>query len=283
MSIRYTKLKHRPRIFLKLFGLTPDHFEAIMARLRPLWEKQVLSCYKRPGRHFRLTLEDMTCMLLLYYRTYTTQEFVGFLFGLDDSRVCRLIRTLEPLLAKVMALSKTRHLSQEEVESLIVDATEQAIERPKKGQKRFYSGKKKRHTLKTEIRVTREEKGKKPRIIHVSKTRPGSVHDFALHKQEPPIAKDTRAHGDSGYQGLDKIHTQTEIPYKASKNRPLDQEEKDYNSALSRVRVAVENIFAQIKTFKIMADRYRNKRKRYNLKFMIIAGLVNLKNGYALK
>jgi hypothetical protein len=266
-----------------LFGLEPVHFEEIMIKLRPLWEKKTVCSYRRPGRDFKLELEDMVCMVLLYYRSYSTQMFVGFLFGLDDSRVCRLIQKLEPLLARVMALSKTRHLCQEEVESLIVDATEQAIERPKKGQKRFYSGKKKRHTVKTEIRITRPEKGKRARIIHVSKTRPGSVHDFALHKQEPPIPKDSRAYGDSGYQGLDKIHTQTEIPYKASKNKPLDKEEKAYNRALSSLRVAVENVLAQIKTFKIMAERYRNKRKRYNLKFMIIAGLVNLKNGYALK
>jgi hypothetical protein len=48
-----------------------------------------------------------------------------------------------------MAITKTRHLSQEEVEEIIIDATEQPIERPKKGQKSFYSGKKKRHTNKT--------------------------------------------------------------------------------------------------------------------------------------
>ena len=59
-------------------------------------------------------------------------------------------------------------------------------------------------------------------------------------------------------------------------------EEKEYNRALSRVRITIENIFGDIKTFKILADRYRNKRKRYNVKFKIIAGIVNLKNGFAI-
>ena len=90
-------------------------------------------------------------LILLYYRSYISQLFVSFLFGIDDSRVCRLIRRIESLLAQVVAISKREKLTQEEIASLLLDATEQPIERPKKGQKAFYSGKKKRHTLKTEI------------------------------------------------------------------------------------------------------------------------------------
>jgi transposase len=140
-----------------------------------------------------------------------------------------------------------------------------------------YSGKKKR-TNKTEIRIIPQGKG---RIVHVSKTRPGSMHDFALYKEEPPIPKDTTTFVDLGYQGLDKLHSSTELPFKSSKNKPLDAEDKAYNHALSRIRVKVENILASIKAFRILSDRYRNKNKRYNLKFNIIAGIVNLKNGFA--
>ena len=276
MSIRYTKICKHPTIFLRLFGLTPAQFEEVMIKLHPQWEKKVLSGYKRPGRFFKLELEDMVCMILLYYRSYVTQLFVGYMFGIDDSRVCRIMRRLEPILASVMALKKCKKLSKEEVETLLMDATEQMIERPQRHQKPYYSGKKKRHTLKTEIRVT-----KQGRIVHVSKAHPGSVHDFAVFKGEPRPSKESRLFVDSGYQGIADIHPNVDFPYKASKNRPLDEEEKAYNRALSRVRVKVENIFAQIKTFKIMSDRYRNKRKRYSLKFNIIAGIVNLKNGFA--
>lgn len=276
MSVRYIKMKKKPTIFNRLFGVSVSQFEAILSKVDPLWQKKVVGRYKRPGRDYKLDVADMLLMLLLYYRSYITQEFVGYLFGMDDSRVCRIIQNLEPLLAKVMALPHKKCLSQEEVESLIIDATEQPIERPKKGQKSYYSGKKKRHTLKTEIRVAR-----KGRIVHVSKSRPGSIHDFQVYKMEPPIPKDTRAFADSGYQGLDKLHTQTELPYKATKTKPLDEEEKEYNQALSRVRVVVEHILGDIKTFKILSDRYRNKRKRYNIKVKIIAGIVNIKNGFA--
>jgi DDE superfamily endonuclease/Helix-turn-helix of DDE superfamily endonuclease len=278
MSLRYNKVKNNPTIFKRLFGVSVNEFERIFWQVEPLWQKRVVGRYKRPGRDYKLELTDRLLMLLLYYRTYTTQIFVGYLFGIDDSQVCRNIRTLEPILAKVMAITKTRHLKQEEIEDLIIDATEQPIERPKKGQKAFYSGKKKRHTNKTEIRIIPQGKG---RIVHVSRTRPGSVHDFAVFKEEPPIPKETTAFVDLGYQGLDRLHSKTELPFKASKNKPLDSEDKAYNHALSRIRIKVENVLASIKVFRILSDPYRNKNKRYNLKFNIIAGIVNLKNGFS--
>ena len=69
---------------------------------------------------------------------------------------------------------------------------------------------------------------------------------------------------------------------KTSKNHKLDHDEKEYNQALSRIRVKIEHVLGDIKIFKIMADRYRNKLKRYTVKFQIIAGIVNLKNGFGL-
>lgn len=276
MSLRYLKIKKNPLTFLRLFGISPEQFEQIMTKLNPLWEEQVLSRYKRPGRDFKMSLEEMVLMLLLYYRCYMTQEFIGFLFDIDDSRVCRLIKRLEPLLARVMAIPKVKNLSKEEAESLILDVTERPIERPKKGQKVYYSGKKKRHTIKTEIRITENK-----RIVHVSKCRPGSVHDFAIYKSEPPVPRGTTAYADSGYQGLDKLHPDTEIPYKASKNKPLDAEEREYNTGLSSFRVRVENVLGQMKIFRILSERYRNKRKRHHVKINIIAGIVNMKNGFA--
>lgn len=275
MSISYKILKEKPSMFVRLFGLSVKEFDMIIQKVESHWNQGLKETYKRPGRNFKLPLEDMVLMLLLYYRSYITQLFVGCLFGVDDSRVCRIIRKLEPILAKVMAIKKERHLNAEEIKSIIIDATEQPCECPKRKQTKYYSGKKKRHTLKTEIRVTKEGK-----IVHVSKTRPGSVHDFRLHKEERPVLKDTHVYADSGYQGLGKIHKKTQIPYKRSKKCSLNKEQKGYNQALSRVRIIVEQTFAQMKTFKILSYPYRNKKKRYNLKFNIIAGIVNLKNGF---
>jgi hypothetical protein len=276
MAIRYTKIRKNPKTFQRLFGINVAQFDIILKKVAPKWQSNVISGYKRPGRDYKLDLSDMVLMLLLYYRSYVTQIFVGYLFGIDDSRVCRIIRRLEPILASVMAIEKHKKLSREEIESLIIDATEQSIERPKRRQKPYYSGKKKRHTMKTEIRTTLQG-----RIVHVSKTHPGSTHDFTVFKGEKRPTKESRLFVDSGYQGIADMHQNADFPYKASKNKPLDAEEKEYNTVLSRVRVVVEHIFGDIKTFKIMADRYRNKRKRYAVKFNIIAGIVNLKNGFA--
>lgn len=276
MSITYKQVSQKPAIFNRLVGMSVKDFDAILEKLTPLWHKKILSAYKRPGRNFKLELADILMMLLVYYRTYTTQIFIGYLFGIDDSRVCRLIKKMEPLLARTVSIRKERHLSQEELESLIIDATEQPIERPKRRQTQYYSGKKKRHTVKTEIRVT-----PKGRIVGVSKSSPGSVHDFTIYKKGTPVHRDSRVFVDSGYQGMDKLHQATELPYKKPKNRELDREEKEYNAGLSRFRVKVENVLAQIKSFRIIGDRYRNKRKRYSLKFNIVAGIVNWKNGFA--
>jgi hypothetical protein len=276
MSISYLKIQKKPQIFLRLFGVSVEQFEMILSKVSPEWQSKVVSAYKRPGRPYDLQLEDMVLMLLLYYRSYITQEFVGYLFDLHKSGVCRIIQKLEPILAKVMAISKARKLSKEEVEQLLIDATEQPIERPKRGQKPYYSGKKKRHTMKTQITITR-----KGRIIDVSKPTPGSVHDFTVFKQGEPLPPDSAAFVDSGFQGIDKLHPASEFPYKATKDKPLVKEEKEYNHALSRIRVKVENVLGQIKVFRILSDRYRNKRKRYGIKFNIIAGIVNLKNGFA--
>jgi hypothetical protein len=272
----YLKIRNNSKTFQRLFGLSVEEFDKILQELEPKWHSSILSSYKRPGRDYKLDLSDMLLMLLLYYRSYVTQVFVGYMFGIDDSRVCRIIRRLEPLLADVVKLSKVKTLSQEEVENLIIDATEQAIERPKKGQKPYYSGKKKKHTLKTEIRITQ-----KGRIVQISKSYPGSVHDFTIFKEGELPPSGTQVFVDSGYQGIADIHPASEFPYKSTKNNPLGQEEKEYNTALSRLRVTVEHIFGDLKTFKILSENYRNKRKRYHLKFNIIAGIVNLKNGFA--
>lgn len=132
MTIRYIKVKNKPTTFNRLFGVSVPQFEMILTKVDPLWQRKVIGRYKRPGRDYKLDVADMILMLLLYYRSYISQEFVGYLFGIDDSRVCRILQRLEPLLAKVMALPNKKYLSREEAESLIIDATEQPIERPKK-------------------------------------------------------------------------------------------------------------------------------------------------------
>ncbi len=105
----------------------------------------------------------------------------------------------------------------------------------------------------------------------------GKKHDFRLFKESKThIHKDIEALTDSGYLGLQKLHAKTEMPKKKSKKKPLTQEDKAINKRLSSERVINENVIGCLKRFKIIADRYRNRRKRFGLRFNLIAGIYNL-------
>ena len=81
--------------------------------------------------------------------------------------------------------------------------------------------------------------------------------------------------GDSGYQGLQKIHTNTELPKKRTKKQPLTTDDKKKNREISSKRVLNENVIGVVKRFRILAEKYRNRRKRFNLRFNLIAGIYN--------
>lgn len=278
MSLTYKHLSRYPAVFLRVSGITITMFEEITEKLKPLWEKEIKGAYKRPGRNFKRPIEDIVLMALIYYRTYTTMIWLGFLFNLNGSTVSRLINRVEPLLAKIMTINKERAMSEEDLQACLIDATEQKTQRPStEDQKPFYSGKKKQHTIKTEMKTTL-----KGEITNISESVPGAMHDYALRKLQPPLDENERAYVDSGYQGLQNEHAATELPFKASKHKPLDEESKLYNTALFKIRVKVEHVFGDIKVFAIMKDVYRNSRETYNQKFIIIAGLVNVRNGFGI-
>lgn len=80
---------------------------------------------------------------------------------------------------------------------------------------------------------------------------------------------------DTGYQGIHKLHLNSALPKKKTKKNPLTKEDKKKNRELSSERVLNENVIGMIKRFKIIAVRYRNRRKRFGLRFNLIAGIYN--------
>ncbi len=80
---------------------------------------------------------------------------------------------------------------------------------------------------------------------------------------------------DTGYQGIKKIHANSCLPKKKAKNHPLTKEDKKENKTLSSQRALNENVIGMLKRFKIIADKYRNRRKRFGLRFNLIAGIYN--------
>ncbi len=104
----------------------------------------------------------------------------------------------------------------------------------------------------------------------------GKKHDFKiLQNSKTHCHPEAIAIVDSGYQGLQKIHTKTELPKKKSKKNPLTKEDKKNNRNLASNRVLNENVIGMLKRFKIISDRYRNRRKRFGLRFNLIAGIYN--------
>jgi hypothetical protein len=80
---------------------------------------------------------------------------------------------------------------------------------------------------------------------------------------------------DTGYLGIDKLHGNVRMPNKSSKYHPLTREEKKFNKKVSRSRVLVEHVIRRIKVFRIMSEKYRNRRKRHSLRMQLICGVYN--------
>ena len=104
----------------------------------------------------------------------------------------------------------------------------------------------------------------------------GKKHDFRLFKESrtrihPKVASMT----DTGYVGIDKIHPNAILPKKRSKKHPLTREDKAANRAISGARALNENVIGMLKRFHIIADKYRNRRRRFGLRFNLIAGIYN--------
>jgi len=105
----------------------------------------------------------------------------------------------------------------------------------------------------------------------------GRQHDFQLFKDSRcALVGSTQVLADTGYQGLSAIHGNSRTPAKKSKLHPLSQEQKARNRALSRERILIENIIRKLKIFRILSERYRNRRKRFGLRFNLIAAVYNL-------
>jgi len=164
-----------------------------------------------------------------------------------------------------------------ELKAHLIDATEQPINRPSQDQKRFYSGKKKMHTIKRQIIATPEKK-----IISVSETVEGTCHDkrlaemFNYFSHAPP---NSQALADNGYLGLDKLSSSVKVitPYKKPSGGELSDTEKAFNRQISSVRVRIEHVIGHLKFNRIFSDKVRYRTPIHDQVATIVCGLYNLK------
>lgn len=265
-----TKLKQNSKTFSRIFGIEPDKFDELMLNIEPLWQKAEVKRLKHrrkikkgSGRPYLLNLEKSVAMLLLYTRSYTTHVFLSALFDIHESAICRYFARLRPVVESIFDIpTEKTDLREEDILKLVVDATEQRTERRDKGS--GYSGKKKAETIKTQIVV--DKKGK---IIHISDSVPGNIHDKKLFDVSKVKLPDN-AKGDLAYLG-----TNITIPHKSSKLHSLTKTQTIFNNRHSRKRIIVEHVFALLKSYQILANRFRGHLEHYHQYFAIVCGLCN--------
>lgn len=316
--ITYAQLKSRPRVLRALTGLTAEAFRNLAERFGPAWadcERHRLDRKDRVhaiggGHPYHLADVDKLLLFLVLARHGLTYELAGFLFGLDTSNARRLFLRLAPAV-EVAADPQLRSFLQEaqdrrhrcggtvgdweqflqicpELKEVAVDSTEQPCRRPqrKRPRRTYYSGKKKRHTLKTQVVVCSGG-----RVVHVSGSHPGSTSDIGLYEQARTgelIPPRTRQFVDLGYQGVHKRHPHSDIrlPHKrkspgrkgrGKKGKPLTRGQKQANRLRSKRRVVVENRLAAIKGYRLLADTWRSRPQQHNPVFRAVAAVTNFR------
>jgi hypothetical protein len=294
----YRRLCKKPLLFRSLTGLTVPEFDQISTEMDSKYEeyeRRRLSKRKRKrdvgaGRPFKLKPRERLLMLLVYYRLYITYALSGFLFDLDQSNVFRDLTILESLLKECIPLPKkiykrTKRLRTiEEVEQYFpgfkafIDSTEQEIPRPKNKRKRksYYSGRKRKHTVKTQLMVNTEGL-----ILHKTGHRNGRKHDYDIYKHNHPTITPSQVDNivDLGYLGIEKDFptVKSVLPIRKKKNTLLSNDDMRYNKNHSRLRIIVEHTICKIKKFGIMGTKFRNKLRRYNNISDIVSGILNFR------
>jgi hypothetical protein len=286
------RLLRCPQTFRRLTGLDPAAFRTLLPQVEQAFldaqqrRRQRPNRQRRPGAgpKFTLGVADQLLVLLIYYRTYVSHVFLACLFAVDDATICRTLRRIEPLLAGIFRIPERRvELQPDEIRELFFDGTERPTRRPKKRQRRCYSGKKQRPTLKNQVVVVRKRKPagrrkagqqqqRRLRVAAVSPTAPGKVHDKQVYERTRTIVPPGVARiGDTGYQGT-TLHT----PVKKPRGQELTRRQRRGNRRLSRRRLAAEHGIGKMKIWRLAGERYRNPVRRHTLVIKNVAGLHNL-------
>ena len=229
-------------------------------------------------------------MALVWLRIYPTYEVLGWLFDLEKSNAWENVQDALAVLATLADFPFERPAADRaklatpaaviaafpEVK-IIIDGKEQPFQRPQgwDQQKPFYSGKKKRHTIKNQIVCTPEG-----RIGGVSDMAPGSTHDLTMMRDDGILDRlDEResAMADKAYTGgqKDRPGTPLVMPTKATRGHPLTEEQKGANQVISGFRVVIEHVMAQLNRFQVLKQVFRSEFERHTRVIRVVAALVD--------
>jgi hypothetical protein len=297
MIARLDSLRKHPSVFRHLTGLTVPAFETLAADVVPAIDAAHRKTLDRPDRRraigaggeFGLSTADQVLMAVVWLRQYPTQEVLGFLFGVSDSTALRAVRRCLPILDQAgrdtMRMPDPGAGRRKNLPALlkdtpglavVIDSFEQRTHRPKRRQRAYYSGKKKAHTLKSQVGVD-EESG---RVVDVSDTVPGPWADIKLLKKSrllKRLPKGVGGIGDLGYVGIADLHPDGlgAAPRKKPRGKDRPAEDRKYNRAFSRRRIVVEHTIGRLRRFRSLSHVNRHRRKGHAARVRAVAGLVN--------
>ena len=280
MKITYAELKGKPRILKSLTGLAVTEFEALLPSFGLAWAQFVEEQFEQKkrkraygaGRKPELELlGDKLLFILFYFRQYPTQEVQGYLFGIGQAQanewIHRLTGVLNRALGAEQQLPERRPAKLEAVLAacpgltFLIDGTERAINRPKnpEKQKTYYSGKKKKHTVKNNVITSRGGN-----IVYLSGTYEGKKSDKKIADEEGyrfPVG--SKLLQDTGFQGYKPEGVTILQPKKKPRNGALTPDEKVFNRAVSSVRVEVEHQIGGAKRCQILVQKFRNRVENF--------------------
>jgi hypothetical protein len=299
--LTYQALCQVPVIFPALTGLTREEFDRLVIdfarardRLRAVSERTKRGTPRQraagagaPPAH---DLPTRLLIALVWLRIYPTYELLGWLFGLEKSNAWEAVQDALAVLETLADFPFERPAAEREKlatkqammeafpqVAVIIDAKEQPFRRPRgwERQKPFYSGKKKRHTVKNQI-VCRPD----GRLGAVSQTVPGSTHDLTVLRGDGLLGRldaDEGAMGDKAYAGArkDRPDLPVVVPTKATRGHPLAAEQKAANRLISQCRVVIEHVMAQLNRFRVLKQVFRSVFGRHTRVIRVVAALVD--------
>lgn len=271
---RWKKMQHVTETeFLRQVGIPRANFDTILEKVKAYLEaERVRNRMKRRGLKVSgLPIEDRLLLTFYYLRHHPTFLNLADVFGISESYANKRYHEYLDILVKVLRLPGHKALLTDEWMAIVIDVTEQPIERPMDKQRSWFSGKKKRHTAKIQLIVCLFTL----QILSVVCGK-GRTHDFTLFKQcGLHLAATLEKYADAGYQGLDKLVANAFTPIKKPRNRKLTPEERAYNRALAKLRIRIEHVNRRCKIFRVTKEVYRGKHKHIHKTWTVVSALVN--------
>jgi len=290
-------LTQHPAVFRAMTGISVAEYRQVVQEVAAPYAAAEQQRLARPdrrraiggGRRFMLSLADQVLLTIVWLRQYPTFPVLGYLFGLDDRPAARTVARLLPLLEAAgrdtMRLPDPGPHHRRDLPQLLkntpglmvlVDTFEQRVQRPgdPEEQKNWYRGKKKAHTVKSQVSVE-EATG---RIVDVADSVPGPTADITLFKGSglrERLPPGTGLMGDSAYQGLDKLHPEGYNPRKKPKGQPRPEADRSYNREIARRRVNAEHSIGRLRRFEALTTRDRQHRAGHTRRVCAVVGLVN--------